>query len=210
MTEIAERPVAKTLADGFTTVREATGPDLEAVSERLLAIGGEYEGVDIPYFSYSSNGGRKSRVKISNHGQVKGRNSRFLRHLDRADVYETLEQLPALGGEFKVTATEVNPEDETSQNGARILAVRFDEVSMEEIIVEGERVRGGLAEAGKMPPQALCWIPLHPDLILAYVTVDTPDDVFNGMRDAAQEAIVSFEFTLQKARLLPRLDRQVT
>ena|SRR5665213_494076 len=198
----AENTVSETIADGFKAVRRASGPELEAISKELLSISHGHEGIKLPYFAHSSDGKRNSRVSISSNQQV-GQNP-YLWHLARATVYKTMEGLPALDGKFTVTATGISDEDEALGSSPRFIAVGFDKVSAEEILAENDCIRDSLADMARVPLKALRWIPLRPELVLAYASQEVPDEVLQEMQRTVKQAL-DFDFTLQKAELLPRL-----
>ena len=193
------------ISRGFSVVRKAIGDELEDVSTDVLAAAGGLRGAKVQYFIRTEGDIRKSEVRLVAKSQTRRNleSQRLLSHLVRSTVYDTLEALPELGGDFVVRTGGLNSRDQVTPSGERVLSAMLDEDSARRIDNQSEAVRVAMAELAGAPLRRLHWFPPKNDIVLAFVSPDIPDEVFMDMREAVPAS--GFEFTVQPAQMLPRI-----
>jgi hypothetical protein len=196
-------PVPVTIAAGLSVIRRVGGEDLRTVADELRNAAEGHSGVEIRE-TFAADLRNKAQLDITKSNQIR-RNGRLLGGLARTTVYQALEDLPSLSGDFGATAIGLNPEDEITARGNRVLKVTLDEAAQTEIHRESNDVRLALAKLAGIPSKAMSnWHQVEATLVVAHAAPDTPPEVFQDMRQSV-EANLPFDFYAHAAIILPRM-----
>jgi hypothetical protein len=201
---------SEAITGGLWVIRQARGKQLHAAAQELALVSQGQAGVTI-YQPYAEPYQPQTQVRlVSNYPQIY-RNKSLLSHLTRGVVYKALEALPDLCHPTDLTTTSGILDDTEVVAGSRLIRVGFDKASTAKIQDQHDQIGQTLmrlaVEAGVYAPP-LEWDPIIPDVVLALVGPDTPDEVFQTLRQTA-EGFDPMALQVRRTKILPRLDRSM-
>ena len=207
MAERERRPVSETIESGFSVQRRAGGYGFKVMCNELTGIALGHSGVKLYYPTYNAAHPRRAEARLVKSATIIGKSAQ-VGHLNRVKVYETLERnVPLFNEWLNVRADRLQPEEDgIGPGGDSMIAIDFDKESGEKLRRENYAIGSELAGLADLPMDDLDWSRQCPDLVLAYISRRTPDEVTRGMREAVQEHLSpGLDLRLGPVRLLPRL-----